>query len=178
MPIEATMAAESAATGSPSIRRFQTLLEGKIEQADSGGGGEGLGVGAGVEVGLGVGLGVGADVGEEVRLGVGAGVRFTIGVGPGFNGVFELAAGARFGDGDAVGSNEPSAGEPLAGVAPRSATTPEDAIGDPGPVESPGGPLAAGVEPPGWSVTTMRTTSSPGRTATAGRERFEAMSAG
>src|SRR5580765_73376 len=74
----AIIVAELAATGSPSTRRFQTLLDGKIAHAESGGTGAGVGpavgpgVGWGRAVGRGVGWFVGCAVGALVGLAVAA----------------------------------------------------------------------------------------------------------
>src|SRR5258705_11616699 len=91
-PMAATMASEFEATGRPSTRWFQTLLDGKTLH------GAGLGVGSGAVVGLGVGFGVGRGVGFStfgtfgtfgkfdggcfVGCGVGAGVEPGMAVGP------------------------------------------------------------------------------------------------
>ena len=66
----------SLLTGRSSTRRFQTLLDGKIEQADSGGTGPGVG---GADVGATVGATLGARVGAGAGGAVGAGGGFDVG---------------------------------------------------------------------------------------------------
>ncbi|MCI0583290.1 MAG: hypothetical protein L0227_10455 [Chloroflexi bacterium] len=139
MPIAAIIAALFVATGNPSTRRFQTLVEGRIEHAESGGIGPAVDFGAvGATVGGVVGGVVGARVGATVGpwLGTADGPLVGIPLGPAVGG---SVCGPT--EEDDVGPSVEA--EPPGDVAPGGA--PSEALAT---ASCPGEPPSEAVEPP------------------------------